>query len=355
MSQQPIKDLARSYARETLARSPSFFALGKDDQLALYRDIYRHHYNDLARGNGQSTAPRSEALFTPLTRRASDMIDDERHLNQRIDDAGRLAGEFIDEVDFPGFVRDLLKGVFDANLEVTITQMEAYQKLLKAATRDISYYIRSIDNTAAFGYLAENNGDEFGLSFSDLDRDAEGQPQAVLTDAEGNPLDIGDNEVKSRIMNAKIAMAQEHRAMLRESILMGITRLVVERGVVKASVLFDVKATEQIAKDDRAALRDQVSSSSSIAASGGILGSILGGPSGGTTRSRRRSRISVSSAKSVANTELAARVAGSVDITFKSDYFQLDNFARMYGPVSQEDRQQAAAGIAGSQQPAAAR
>jgi hypothetical protein len=38
----------------------------------------------------------------------------------------------------------------------------------------------------------------------------------------------------------------------------------------------------------------------------------------------------VSSAKSQSETELAAKIAGSVEINFKSDYFKLDNFAQMY-------------------------
>jgi hypothetical protein len=61
-----------------------------------------------------------------------------------------------------------------------------------------------------------------------------------------------------------------------------------------------------------------------------LIGAIFGGPKGGHTSSTRKSKISVSSAKSVSNTELAAKVAGSVDITFKSDYFKLDNFAALY-------------------------
>jgi hypothetical protein len=38
----------------------------------------------------------------------------------------------------------------------------------------------------------------------------------ALTDKDGNRLDVGDNELKARIMDAKIRMAQEQRAMLRE-------------------------------------------------------------------------------------------------------------------------------------------
>ncbi|AZZ92059.1 hypothetical protein EUZ85_15530 [Hahella sp. KA22] len=337
MSEQAIKDIAREYTRRTLAQSATFHQLGVEDQKALYLDVYRQNYQQLAQnanGGAHHPAPYgrqqslpSQAMAGP--KKASDMIDDDRHKNERIDQAGEQAGGFIDEVDFPGFVKDLLKGVFDANLEVTLAQMESYQKLLKAATQSVSKFINAIDDSASFGYLAENNSDEFGLDFSD-EENADGSRKVVLTDRNGDPVDLGDNQVKARIMDAKIQMAKEQRAMLRETILMGITRLVVERGNVKASVLFDIKATEQVQKADKAALQELKSSSNSVSASGGLIGAIFGGPKGGHTSSTRKTKISVASAKSVANTELAAKVAGSVDITFKSDYFKLDNFAALY-------------------------
>jgi hypothetical protein len=263
-------------------------------------------------------------------------------LNQRIDQAGELAGDFIQNVDFPKFVRDLLKGVFDANLEVTIKQMEAYTNLMKAATASISKFVNAIDDTAAFGYLAENNSDEFSFDFDDNEKDDAGNPKAILTDKQGNKLDVGDNEVKAKIMDAKIAMAKEQRALLRETILMGVTRLVVERGNVKASVLFDIKASEKIQKADKAAIKKSKSSSSSMSGGGGLLGKIFGGVSGGRTSSERVTQISVSSAKSVSSTDLAAKITGSVDITFKSDYFKLDNFAEMYGNINKEEAQRPA-------------
>jgi hypothetical protein len=342
---QTIKELARANARKILAESQSFRGLDLVEQKALFKDVYEAQRRDLEGQLGQNGRGVSRALAR--NDRASDLIDDRRHENRRIEQAGELAGEFIDEVDFPGFVRDLLKGVFDANLEVTLAQMDSYQKLLQTATASISKFVNAIDDTAAFGYLAENNSDEFGIDFGD-ETDDSGMPKAVLTDTDGEPLDIGDNEVKARIMEAKIAMAKEQRALLRETILMGITRLVVEKGTVKASVLFDIKASEQINKADKAALKDSMSRSGSVSASGGLIGKIFGGPSGGVTTSRRKTKISVSSAKSQATTDLAAKVAGSVDITFKSDYFKLDNFAKMYGPVTEADKAEVAGGANGS-------
>lgn len=336
-----LKDLARAYTREELALSTSFRNLDPEEQKALFVDTYRANRDRLERASGQRPPSEAQSRAFAGPKKASDMIDDARHENRRIEQAGQLAGEFIDEVDFPGFVRDLLKGVFDANLEVTLRQMESYQELLKTATASVSKFVNAIDDTAAFGYLAENNNDEFNIDFSDTEEDESGQPAAVLTDRSGEPVDLGDNQIKAKIMDAKIAMAKEQRALLRETILMGITRLVVERGQVKASVLFDIKATERIQKADKAALKESMSRSGSVSASGGLIGKIFGGPSGGVTTSRRKTKISVSSAKSQASTDLAAKVAGSVDITFKSDYFKLDNFAQMYGPVTAADREAA--------------
>lgn len=324
---EPVKELARRYARDELMNLPTFRQLGTDDQRALYRDVYYRHVGQL------SQPPRATARAFAEPKKAGDLIDDSRHLNKRIDQAGDLAGGFVDDVDFPGFVKDLLKGVFDANLKVTLDQMEAYQKLLKAATQSLTAFMSKIKPEAAFGYLADNNSDEFSLSFSDDEADDEGNKKVVLTDKDGNAVDTEDTRIKTRIMDATLQMAREQRAMLRETILMGITRLVVEKGNVKASVLFDIKASEGIQKSDKAAMQTQVSTSSGLTASGGLLGSIFGGLSGGGSRSTRKTTLSVSSAKSVANTELAAKITGSVDITFKSDYFKLDNFAAMYGPL----------------------
>ena len=339
---QKLRELARQQAQRTLTATPNFHSMSRDEQLSVYKSLVDTNYNALARQTGTSLAMAD-------ARRAGELIDDKRHENRRIEQAGDLAGDFVDQVDFPGFVRDLLKGVFDANLEVTIKQMEAYTNLMKAATASLSKFITQIDDTAAFGYLADQKGDEFSMDFDEEEKDAQGNPKPVLTDKDGNRLDLGDNEVKAKIMDAKIAMAREQRALLRETILMGVTRLVVEKGRVQAGVIFDFKAKEDIQKQDKAGVKDARSSSGSVTVSPGILGSIFGGAQGGGSHSRTHSQISVSSAKSKASTSLEAKLTGSVDIQFKSDYFKLDNFAAMYGAIKEEQR---AANAAPGQAPA---
>lgn len=348
---QALRQVARQQARTVLAKSLQFSALPPEEQFLAYQREVKDNYDRLARQHG--------LVSRAMEDRASDMINDARHENRRIDQAGELAGDFVQQVDFPKFVRDLLKGVFDANLQVTLTQMDKFIELMKAATASISKFVNAIDDSASFGYLAENDGDNFSLSFDDDEKDENGQPKQVLTDREGNVVAGKSDaeisaEVKAKIMDAKIQMAREQRALLRETILMGVSRLVVERGRVQASVLFDFKANEKILKGDKGAINKQSSSSSSFNASGGLIGSIFGGPAGGHTSSERETRISVSSAKSEASTSLAAKLTGSVDITFKSDYFKLDNFAAMYGGIGGAAGTAAQSGGGGAAAPAGA-
>jgi hypothetical protein len=325
-----LREIARARTRSAL-RGEAFMALGADEQRSLFRNVYEQNYRDLA---NSFSAPGSQPSRAMASDRASDMINEGRHSNPNIEKAGDIAGDFMQNVDFPGFVRDLLKGVFDANLEVTVKQMETFKGLLQAATQNLSSFVRNITDDQAMVSLADKKSDDFTIDFpEDGPKDENGQPRPALIDARsGEKLDLGDNELKAKIMDTKIQMAREQRALLREVILMGVTRLVVERGQVKASVVFDIKASEKIERKDKAALKSAISTSSSLSASGGFLGAIFGGPQGGTTRSSQNTRISISTTNSTSSTDLSAKVMGSVDIVFKSDYFKLDNFAQMYGP-----------------------
>ncbi|HKK77708.1 MAG TPA: hypothetical protein VJ953_21695 [Saprospiraceae bacterium] len=344
MNNDNIKELARSRAREILATNQTFRNLPVPEQRKMYRDVVQEQMDQLlSEQQGLSSEMRrrrrgrNELEFKD---KASDLINDSRH-DSILDfsNAGEALEDVMESVNFPKFVADLLKAVFDANIDVMKAQTDDYIRLMKEATTGLAKFIKQIDSTTTFAYLAENNPDEFNIA---MEEDDEGNEKLALTKPNGDEVDMDDNEVKAKIMDAKIKMAQEHRAALREIILMGVTRLVVEKGEIEAEVLFDFKGKRQLDKKDKALLKAQKSSGGSVRASGGLLGSIFGGPKGGTTWSNRQTQLSVSSAKSSADDTLRTKLRGFVNIKFKTDYFKLDNFAQMYGPVPQ-DAQQAAA------------
>jgi hypothetical protein len=323
-TENEIKDMARAQTRLVLGQSSQFLQMPPHEQQDMYRNVYETHYGQLARQNGLIAR-----------QMATDPMDPKNYQNQRIDQAGQLGADFIQDVDFPGFVRDLIHGVFRANIEVMHEQTNDFIRVLKMATQSLAQFVNKIDDTSTFAYLVEKEPDRFSFQLPPIPEDdeegAEQQPQQpVLTDKQGEPLDLGDNMVKAKIMDAKIAMAQEQRALLREVLLMGITRLVVEEGNINAAVVFDIKAKENIVRTGQS-VNEKVNTSG-----GNFGGSFLGLFGGGRSSTERKTEITVASAKGTSNTELAAKITGSVSIKFKTDYFKLDNFAQMYGPVAQQ-------------------
>lgn len=336
-----IKDVARDKAREILSKNESFKNMSIENQKMMYVDVVEDQIDKLRKSNGNYKEDYSQAKARGSQKldknRASRLIDDARH-EKGFEEGVDAFEDLVDSVDFPAFVRDLLKSVFDANISVMKSQTDDYIRLMKEATSGLAKFIKQIDDTTTFAYLAENKPDEFNIS---LEEDADGGEKMSLTDPKGEAVDIGDNEVKAKIMDAKIKMAQEHRAALREMVLMGLTRLVVDKGVVEAEVNFEFKGTRTGEKKDKAINKTTSSSGTSGRASTGLIGKIFGGGSIGRTSSSQTTKFSVSSAKSTSEDELKAKLRGFVKIEFKTDYFKLDNFAQMYAPPSAEDKQAA--------------
>lgn len=338
-----LGERARSEVKALCAQSPAFLSLTPDEQFETYKQLCEARAAELRLATALEEPSLSAAM---AEKKASDLINDRRYEGSGLDKAGQRMADLVDTVDFPGFVKDLLKAVFDANISVIVQQTEEYMKLLKTATKSLADYVKKIDDADAFSYLADSNSDEFSFDFDDKEKDPKtGGPKPVLVDKNGNKVDLGDNEVKAKIMDAKLALAKEQRALLRESILMGVTRIVVKRGIVKASVLFDVKSTANVDKSDKAAMRESSSTGGGGKAGGGLLGTIFGGVSGGGSYSNKRSQISVSTAKGTTTDSVAGQLAGSVEIEFATDFFKLDNFAAMYGPEGTQLQQGAQGGV----------
>jgi hypothetical protein len=230
--------------------------------------------------------------------------------------------QLVDSVDFPKFVADLLKAVFDANLKVMKQQTDSYIKLMKEATKSTADFLKKVKDDDTFAKLAETKGDKYNVT---TEKQADGSTKLALTNPEGDKHDVEDSEVKKDILEAKIMMAKEHRAALREVLLMGVTRLVVEKGEIEASVDFSITAT----RVSKAHHEDQNINVLNVdMAYDSPLGGIFGGPSG--SMSETNTNIVVNTSDKATSDELSAKLHGKVNIKFKTDYFKLDNFANMY-------------------------
>lgn len=303
-----IKEHARATAREVLNRSKAFQAMPLEDQKSIYLSLVEEEMDKHREKLGIS-----KSMAT----------DSGKDMGYKGYDPGfqgdtRSFKELVDSVDFPKFVADLLKAVFDANLSVMKTQTDSYIKLMKEATKSTADFIKQVKDDDTFGKLVEQKSDKYNIT-----RDEKGEFK--LTTPEGDAVDKDDAEVKKDILDAKIQMAKEHRAALREVLLMGVTRLVVNKGTIEAAVEFTVKGSRQ----STAHHEDQNINVTNLSMEyEPFLGGIFGGPSGHFDMTNTNIQVNTSDKK--ATDDLSATLKGKVNIEFKTDYFKLDNFANMY-------------------------
>jgi hypothetical protein len=311
-SDASIKTEARAKARAVLSKSSSYQALPLDDQKSIYLSLVKEEIDKQRARHGLAKSLATDS--------GKDMGYD--GYKAGFADDTRSFKELVDSVDFPKFVADLLKAVFDANLSVMKTQTDSYIKLMKEATKSSADFLKKVKDDDTFAKLAESRGDKYNVT---TEKSPDGGQKLALVTPEGEKHDLEDAAVKKDILEAKINMAKEHRAALREVLLMGVTRLVVEKGQIEAGVDFSIKATRASTAhhDDQNINVTQVDMSYE-----GPLGGIFGGPSG--SMSMTNTNIQVNTSDKKATDDLSATLHGKVNIQFKTDYFKLDNFANMY-------------------------
>jgi len=315
---QDAKAKARDNVRKVLQTSTSFAALPINEQKDLYMSLVQDEFHkELARAGVRSPNGIERSMATDS---GADM--GYKGYDPSFGQDTRAFKDLVQSVDFPKFVADLLKAVFDANLSVMKTQTDSYIKLMKEATKSSADFIKQVKDDESFAKLAERKGDKYNVT---TEKKPDGSSGLALTNPSGEKVDIEDAEVKKDILEEKINMAKEHRAALREVLLMGVTRLVVNKGVIEAGVDFEIHAH----RDSKAHHDDQNINTTTVDMEySSPLGGLFGGPSG--SMSMTNTNIQVNTSDKQATDDLTAKLHGKVNIEFKTDYFKLDNFANMY-------------------------
>jgi hypothetical protein len=306
MDQLAAKARAKTVA--VLGNLPVYLSMSYDDQRKIYKDMVQ-----------QELEKEKDKYGLGVSRSfATDSGSQMGYKGYDPSLGGETAAfkELVDSVNFPKFVADLLKAVFDANLTVMKQQTDAYIKLMKEATKSTAEFIKQIGDDESFASLAETQSDQYNIIQEDQ---PDGGSKLALTDPKGDKLNPDDAVVKKAIMETKIRMAQEHRAALREVILMGVTRLVVDKGEIEAGVEFSVTAS----RESKAHHDDKNTNINTVKAKFGSIG-------WSAQVSNTNINVQVNSSDKKATTDMGAKLKGLVKIVFKTDYFKLDNFATMY-------------------------
>lgn len=314
-SESQIRDRARQMARQVLGESLPFRNLSQPEQLSIYMSVVQDYIDGEKRKLG---IPGVASAFATDSGKEMGF----KGYDPAFGGNTQAFADLVESVDFPKFVADLMKAVFDANLKVMKQQTDSYIKLMKEATKSAADFIKQVKDDEAFAKLAETKRDQYNVI---TERNPDGSQKMALTNPSGEKVDMEDAEVKRAVLNAKIDMAKEHRAALREVLLMGVTRLIVEKGEIEAGVEFSVKAKRESSAhhDDQ-----NINTATTGTTWESPLGGLFGGPAGSLEITNTNIQVNTSDKK--ATDDLSATLKGKVNIKFKTDYFQLDRFADMY-------------------------
>jgi hypothetical protein len=317
--EREAKDAARTSVRNMLQSSGAFAAMSLSEQQSLYQSLVQDEFEkELVR---RGVAPDNGVARSMATDSGKDM--GYKGYDPSFGNETKDFKDLVDSVDFPKFVADLLKSVFDANISVMKQQTDAYIKLMKECTKSAADFIKQVKDDESFARLAESKSDKYNVT---TEKQADGSQKLALTNPSGDKVDTEDSEVKKDILEEKLNMAKEHRAALREVLLMGVQRMFVRKGVIEAGVDFSIHAT----RDSKAHHDDQNINTTtwSNEYGSGVLGDVFGGPSGSVETTN--TNIQVNTSDKHATDDLTATLHGKVNIEFATDLFNLNNFATMY-------------------------
>jgi hypothetical protein len=380
--------LIRERVRRGLLASPAYARLPPEQRVGVAKDTVRAFHYILGGADG-TTRPDQVTLAgrTPLptalptTLAAKPPLPEGDTAGSRFAQSGAVAArqgsdaftEMIEKIDFPQFVAGLIDGVFNAIVHSSIQQMEAYAELVKNVSKSVDQYMKdNVSENNARDYLADRYPEQFEI---DIDGDKprvrkrQGASDENLPDLQGDlglaePVtSIDDAEIEERLVPAaRRRLALDRQQLLATMVMMGVNRLVVTNGAIEASCLFELNTTDAVRrrmKQQRSAdWHAQSKAEAGYAgnysrSSSGFLG--LGASRGfnqnwyGKSSAENSANFSVSTTRSEdsdAKVEMKAKLAGKVNVQFKSDYFPMErmvdvmqiNQIRAKTPAGAEDK-----------------
>jgi hypothetical protein len=339
-----VLSLVRAQVKSLLVHSPSFAKMTPTEQRHLANNLVKiSSYNaSLVRDQWAQakkldqvpmlrTAGPAVAQATARKEKAPPPPPPEEFATRATGASAKITKDTLNAIQFPVFVADLIKGTFNAVVNASIQQMEAYGKLLANVAKTVDQFMAdNISDNQARDYLAQSFPEHFQVQVED------GKPrvksretdvsapdfQRLLNVPEGTSVDDESAEDKF-VPAARRRLAENRLQMLSTMMLMGINRIVITSGRIHATMGFHLQASDtaqaQTASEFDFKHEDELGF-------GGGLGALLGGPSG----SQRTSIAYVSTTKknSTDDISLQTDLTADVDLKFKSDYFPLERFAQ---------------------------
>jgi len=239
-----------------------------------------------------------------------------------VNQVARVTQETIRAVAFPVFVADLIKGTFNAIIQSTIQQLEQFGKLLENVTKTVDEFMNdNITDAQASDWLQQRYPEHIRVKDGKAGP-ADGSDERPAPDFQrdlnmpGSPSLDEDSIENELVPAARRRLAESRLQILSTMVLMGVNRIVVTGGKIRATMGFHIDATDRSHEEHATDLDTR-------AAAGGSFGF------GPWSVSASTSFAYVSSTRQNSDSEIHVDtdLTGEVEIHFKSDYFPVERFA----------------------------
>ena len=344
--QSPAFALVRKHVRDKLIQSPAFRQLPPETQHQLAHDMVKVAGYIVSGEDGQNM-PAAAALVSDATSGANLPGNIPRPGPTAGSDfrpaatqqAGKAFTQLVRDINFPQFVAGLIDGVFNAIVDASIKQMEAYAELVKNVAKSVDQFMKdNVSENQARDYLADRYPDFLEVDVSEevpAIKPKEGYDQDNLPDFFSDlgldmPIEDLDEDATEQVLMpaARRRMAMDRQQLLATMVLMGINRVVVTTGNVSASVVFQLKTRDVIDRDFSQTAEQKGGKYASSQTRPGFWSWFK--PS--VTRDRESSWgnfkvTTVQDEDTEAFAEMKANLSGKVNINFKSETFPLEQMA----------------------------
>jgi hypothetical protein len=344
-----VIQLVRSQVQALLESSPAYSQMPFEERrdlahnlvkIAAYSAALVHDDFVQSQKLGQTPMLRQETILEPLARpvtattisRAATAPAADEFSPRAASQVAHITEQTLNAIAFPKFVADLIKGTFQAIVDASIQQMEAYGGLLANVAKTVDQFMAdNITDNAARDYLAASYPSHFTIATDDggarmrVREGADERPKPDFRSSFGltEDVDLDDDMVEEVLVPAaRRRLAQNRHQMLSTMVLLGINRIVVTSGRIRATMGFRIDTSDT----GRAQSASQFDFKNETTASyGGGIASWFGGPEFKT----KNTVVYVSSTKKDSSDEIDvhANLTGEVDLKFKSDYFPINRLA----------------------------
>ena len=235
----------------------------------------------------------------------------------------RRAGAMVNEIDFPGFVSQLVHGTFDAIVDASIRQMESYSSLVSAVAKTVDQFTEeNVTFNQARDWLVSRYPGEVAIKLPDA---AGAEPQLTPRAEELSPVWLADYGLDGQELTAELLEQQilpqvrnkvgaERQQLLATMVMLGLNRVAVRDGSISAKVMFRAAAR------DAAAVQYATSSDPQAVATWGERGSL-------SQTAQSTTMVSTLAVNAQNESTVRADLFGEVKLNFVSETLPLDRLA----------------------------